>query len=607
MRRQNSSIVVDFFSEKGLDKANRTCFAYVPLENMVCYAVAESYDSDNDINSAEMAVDAVLVAFERNPSFRNLKRYIDYANEQLVANSVKNKLETAITVVVSDYTRIKYASCGNIKFFLLSDNAFYAKSETQTYYQFAAREYGLDKAPRSENKNLTQYLGQAAKIKPFVSKKIDLLEESTMLFATCGIWERVDDVEILDAYEESEPDKFLGNVQELYLQTQLKNPAIGSYTLASLFVEKTFKEDVNKKKKRRRYMIIAAIVLLILLIVVAILRIVDSNAIAEIKKLDNEGIRYAKYGNYQMAFEQYDKAKNLTDKLRRDLQYIGEKRALRNDMADKKDLFYGITDGDEQRENGKYSEAKDDYDNAKTASDSISEKPENNPWLSAVIDKLDSRLEQIAIYIWADSLIKDGNLYEADELYSYAKDRYKEAEDTIKQIGDFTLRKELRALIHEMDIKIIDSADTDSLSYVKATMEEAEKNLDYSKAQRYCKYLIEILGDMGSPDSSAQEDMIRIKDKSSWNEEADRYINEAVQAAKQGRYENAVSSYEMALELFGKMGIDIGHAKYRDIYEEKERLKSLAAVASPSESEAPSPSEPDAGSPRNREVRPDNK
>ena len=578
MRRLNSSIIVDFSSEKGIDNIGRTYFAYVPLENMVCYAVAESYDTDNDINSAKLAVESVLTAFERNPSFRNLRRYIRYAHDQIVANSVKNKLETAITVVVSDYTRIRYASCGNIKLFLLSDNAFYLKSKTQTYYQFAAREFGLNKAPLAENKNLLQYLGQKKRLRPYVSKKIELLEESTMLFATCGLWERLDDVEILDAYEESEPDKFISNIQELHLLTQLKNPAIRSYTLASLFVEKTFKEDTIKKKKRRRIMIIILVVILILAIiasiVISIMRARDRRSLSEIERLDSEGIRYSNYGNYSMAYEQYEKASELAGKLKNNLQYVKTKRAATILIAERWHLYNSIMNGDKQLESANYHDAQKAYQDAQDAYFDAYEAADIHSGLM-VSEILSDKLAQVRKYIAADDLIKIGEMYEVEELYQEALAYYGEAEDIVKTMGDLALRKELITLIFEADRKMNSSVEANFIRNVKVLMERAEGNLNYELALQYCEFIIEVYNDLGVSDNQSQEDKKRIERKIDLDKDAEDYIRRARAALAASRYEDAIRDYETVLELYGEMDIGVEHERYRNIVED---IVSIVAI-----------------------------
>jgi len=516
VRRLNSSVKVDFVLEKGVDNVDRTYFAYIPLENMVCYAIAESYDSDNDINSAKLAVESVLVAFERNPSFRNIKQYIQYAHDQIVSNSVKNRLEAAIMVVVSDYTRIRYASCGNVKLYLLSDNSFYLKGETQTYFQFSAQEYGVDKAQISENKNLLQYLGKGSRPRPYVSKKIDMPEESTLLLATCNFWERVDDVEILDVYEEAKPEEFVGKVEELLLLTQLKNPSVRSYALASLFFEKTFKEDTAKKKKRRRRIITASIALLVLAIIATIfisaMRATDRRAMAEIKRFDNEGINYSNYGNYSKAHEQYEKARELIGKLRSNWQYTKEKKALNDVVAERWHLFNSIMNGDKNLESGNYRDAREAYQGAQNAFLDVYKNTEIYSGLM-VSEILADKLEQAERYIAAGDLIKMGEMYELEESYKEALAHYREANDIIKNTKDLALRKELMNRIFEADRKMNSATEGNSVRQIRTLMNRAENNLNFELALQYSKDIINIYKELGITDNQSLEDKARIERK----------------------------------------------------------------------------------------------
>ena len=102
MRNLNSKLVMDFISEQGYDPIEKTYVAYTPLENYVCMAVAESYDNETEENSAQLAVEAVLTAFEKKPSLKRLREYIRYANEQILLHSTRCQLKVSITVLVSD-------------------------------------------------------------------------------------------------------------------------------------------------------------------------------------------------------------------------------------------------------------------------------------------------------------------------------------------------------------------------------------------------------------------------------------------------------------------------------------------------------------------------
>ena len=113
MRRLNSKLVMNFISEKGNDQIEKTYVAYTPLENFMCIAIAESYDNETAENSAKLAVEAALTAFERRPSLKRVSEYIRYANRQLLLHSTRYPLKASITVLVTDYTRIQIgrASC----------------------------------------------------------------------------------------------------------------------------------------------------------------------------------------------------------------------------------------------------------------------------------------------------------------------------------------------------------------------------------------------------------------------------------------------------------------------------------------------------------------
>ena len=594
MRRENSEIKVEYYSEKGVDNVDRTYFAYVPLEDMACYAIAESYDTDKDINSAQLAVESVLTAFERNPSFRNLRKYVKYAHDQVRANSVKNKLEVAITVVVTDYTRIRYASCGNIKLYLLCDNAFYLKSETQTYYQQAANEFGVEKAPITENRNLMQYLGRKGFLNVYVSPKIELLEESTMLFATCSFWERIEDVELLDAYEESKPEEFLSNIQEMYLLTQLTNPVIKSYTLAVLFIEKTYKEDTAKKKKRRRNIMIgiAAAVLLVItvFIVFSIIRAADRRAISEIEQLDRDGIKYSEYGNFEMAFTQYENAKELTGKLKNNLQYIQEKKTLTELIEDRWHLFNCINSGNDFLEKGDYEKALKEFENAKAAYNRLhgttgDESEEDKNYLSKRIDLTNK-------YLMIYELKNNGESHSSEGNYESALIYFKQAEEIVRLINDLDLRKELMTLILDAEIRQQNEVELRFIGYVRNLMKNAQNKMDYDKAYEYAELIVGIYADMGITDNEeALGDKVRISNiKEIYLPRTEDLIEKAKIATTISDYTLAIDYYVEVLSTYeSEMDIQTSHEQYQKILREKSLCELAAGIRSEEVEEAAPP------------------
>ena len=79
MRNLNSKLVMDFISEQGYDSIEKTYVAYTPLEKYVCIAVAESYDNETEENSAQLAVEAVLTAFETTAGIYTVCQRADFA------------------------------------------------------------------------------------------------------------------------------------------------------------------------------------------------------------------------------------------------------------------------------------------------------------------------------------------------------------------------------------------------------------------------------------------------------------------------------------------------------------------------------------------------
>jgi len=458
MRRLNSLFESDYISEKGLEAKERTYFAYVPLSNYVCYAVAEGYDDSVDIRSERLAVESVLSIFQREPSMRasKIKKYINYANDQLKAHSTRNKLEASIFVVVSDYTRIRHAGCGSVKLFMVSDNQLAYESKTQTRYQDIVDGYineddrGLDVG---EANNLTQYLGKDKKLEIAVSKKIALYENSSLVMMTCNAWNKLlaygstginnispdkRGVEIIDAYEEARTNsEFLLNLEEMLLNVQ-QVQIVRSYTIISVAIKKTFKEDTAKIKKRRKILIIVGIILLVLIIifvvVILIIRHNDRVALDEIIELDREGIRYSCFGNYIKASERYSSADELAKKLNTgNFQYTKEKRELIRKVRDRAALFSAIVEADNMIDLSSYSTARNLYIYIRNEADEHVE--------LELVTVSRGKLRTINYYIEAANLTSLGEMYELSGLYAQALLNYNKALKLIELTDDYDERK----------------------------------------------------------------------------------------------------------------------------------------------------------------------
>jgi tetratricopeptide (TPR) repeat protein len=527
MRRINSEIITDFVSEKGYDRTNKTYFAYVPLENMVCFAVAEGFDGDGVINSAKLAVEAVLSAFEEKPSFRRIKKYIRYAHWQLKKHNVRNLLEAAITVAVSDYTRVRYAVCGNAKFYILNNNNFFIKSEDQTYFQYASKKYGMDKVSAKENRNLLQYLGSPRPPKPFVSKKKELPDGCTMILATQGIWERLHDIEIADACEEdSNPAALVGNIEELYLGYQMAGDSaacIRSYTVAAMLVNRTFKEDESKKRKRRRILIIIAVILVLAAIIataaVLIMRANDRRTLSEIGVHNTEGARFSNFGNFPRAFDEYDNALRLVNRLNmRNRQYIPEKRAVSAEINDRWFLLRGIMDGEAFLDAGNHRAAL-------RAFRSVEGIAAVDPDLE-LAQLVRNGISRANAYFELESFVLIGEMYEISGQYGSALMAYHEAADMARALGDLPLRRDVMLRIMELNQLIQELGERQ----VTAILDERER---ISREIR-----------------NEQEQTVS------------RTLSMAETATLTGDNALAISLYNQVLTLYGDMGISSRDPRY---------------------------------------------
>jgi len=510
---------------------------------------------------------------------RALKRYIRFAHNQIKENSVKNKLEVAITLVVTDYTRIRYASCGNIKFYLMDKNSFLHKSNTQTYYQFAIEEYGLDKASIVENRNLLQYLGKPRAPKPYISKKILIPEKSTMLFVTCNLWERVSDIEILDAYEDSKPDELLTNLEELYLVTQKKytNIKIRSYTIVSLFIEKAFKEDTQRQKKIRRRIIIFSIILLVLLIIGTIIlltiRRTDRRAFEDIERLSNSGSQLARVGNFNMAYEQYREAYERMNWLvgRRNLQFRRRKRELHAVFPNRFYLIRHIVRGDEYSERGDLHAAASRYREAYNLSHAHPDLIRGD----AVTGRLERNDRRIALAHFRHM----SGLYQYDDRilnrYYYAYAYLLEAETLAIDLNDWHIHREVMQELFLLRRRMFEEPILARIPELRRAMVRYENARNFGRAEYYARQILDIAEDLDIDTVQPQADVDRISQHGEIYNEAHRQANQARGYYALSEYNDALILSNIVLGLFRRIGISFEYAPYVEMFQLNARLQQL--------------------------------
>ena len=522
MRNLNSKLVMDFISEQGYDPIEKTYVAYTPLENYVCMAVAESYDNETEENSAQLAVEAVLTAFEKKPSLKRLREYIRYANEQILLHSTRCQLKVSITVLVSDYTRMRYAYCGNTKLYILYENIFTHISKTQTKFQQQLEDESEEPPETEEIHNLTEYLGREERVKPFVSKTMELIEGSTILFATSNLWGRLSEIEILDAYEYTKTGReFLEILQELLLSLQEEHDQrMGSFTTAFLYIEKTFKEDVQKKKKKKRIIwtviIVLAVVFIVVSIVILCMRALDRRKIREVETYDKRGTRYMDYSNYTKALTEYEQAVKQAEGLSlHNGQYTEEKRDLLDMVTEREAILTLYQEAETAYLAGEYEQALKLYGQI--------QKEAVYQGFDALSADAEKKTEEIALRLQIMQYISLGDMYQSTEDYDEALFQYNRALSELTKMMDLTLQGDVQAKIFAIRQKQKESEQEQAQAQQEAEAQQAEAEAEEKAA-------------------AADRAVIKIN----------TYIANANNALEEGRTRRARELYKQALSRYNK-------------------------------------------------------
>ena len=108
MRKQNSTFKTAFISEAGSELKNNDYFAFVELEKYACYVVADGLNDVPGAESARLAVQTILIAFQERPSMRKraIRSWLEAADRALAEADDTQRLKASVIVV-----EIGRASC----------------------------------------------------------------------------------------------------------------------------------------------------------------------------------------------------------------------------------------------------------------------------------------------------------------------------------------------------------------------------------------------------------------------------------------------------------------------------------------------------------------
>lgn len=504
MRKQNSTFKTAFISEAGSGLENNDYFAYVELEKYACYVIADGLSDLPDAESARLATQSIILAFEEHPSIkkRAVLSYLEAANKALAKADSREKLKASVTVVVTDYAKARYGYAGNTRLRLYRDGAVKEQTKDMSLGTQLIKEKDLPEdalARHEQRNNLYTYLGQGKGFRPFVSKKIKLVNGDIFTLYSRGIWENLDPGELDDVLSEAkdDPQESLDNIEDLLLSKQPGD--LENYTFASIFVDKVFL-DPNRKRRIKKIITVTAIVLVVVLavsLVVWLLYRQRQRRVDEMERRYSNMIEYIQDDNFLRAKEECSEALKLAERLKRKKQI--------QEISDYQKLIEAVNAADEAFSSGKYGDAQSAYVTAK----------ERSRYADRVADDyIDKQLSHITDYLSVFDYIQLGDTLAAQGDYGRAEEKYLQAKSLATK------------------------------TYFEAGRKDAIEALEAMYASR---------------DKAEEADTQEAKAKAMNETGAAQLASDGDKAFAEGDYEGAKAYYAMALEKYQDLG-DTAHA-----------------------------------------------
>lgn len=468
MRKENSDFKTSFLSEAGSFLQNKDYFAYTELDDVACWVAVKGLDSDQEISSAELAVKAILEKFMEKPSMsrRSIKKYLRNAQAILQAQSLRVRLKASIVMVVSDYSKMIVAVAGNSRLYHFRNGTLSYKTTDQSLAQeiVNSRNRSLDISQHEERSNLLNYLGKPEDFKPFVSKKMKLLDGDVLVLCTAGFWEDVNEIEMTDALEDAkDPEQYTDLLEEVLLSRQRK--VVNNYTIATIFANKVYQETNKKKMKYIKMIAAALIVALVVGGSTLFYQAKQAKKMAELtvemKDHEKSGNLYFQDGNYEKALLEYSEGRNAAKKLKDPIH--------RNLLAKKLRITDLILNGDKSAEEGKFTDALEQYEKAKKEGKLIKNFGK---------EATEQRIANMDTIVQIAEAVKDGDFRFEAEDYNGALETYEKARKKALTIS-YTGEPQIKTKIEETEAKIAELK--------KAQKELKAEGLEKSGDQSYAR------------------------------------------------------------------------------------------------------------------------
>lgn len=435
MRKQNSEFKTALTLE-GIKKLHNTdAVSFVELDKYACYIIANGIDDDINAKSARLACDTIVAQFLESPSMskNKIKYYIKKANEELIKAKSKMSLKSSITIIVTNYVKMRYGQVGNTRFRLYRNGFLNKTSKDQSLAMdmikkdsqyIKAKEIRQNFETKAitrhrEKTNLYTYLGQVNNFSPYISKKIKLMANDVIVLYTKGVWENISEEEIKDIIKDAtdDPTETVSKIEDLLLSKQ--DEELEQYAIATIFANKIF-QDPNRKRKIRKIIMISIPIIILLTILITILVVRHNKKINKIYEMNTgfiNTIEYIQVDNYIRADEENRKISKLAKELK-DKKMIEE-------IKNQKKLIESVLIADENFEDEKYKEAINSYKQAlkrDTYTDNIAK------------DYIEMKLLGASNYLLVYDYIALGDSLLDKEKYDGAEQKYLDARNLSSKI-----------------------------------------------------------------------------------------------------------------------------------------------------------------------------
>ncbi len=564
LRKQNSTFKTAFISEAGSGLENNDYFAFVELEQYACYVAADGLNDLPDAESARLATQTILLAFQEHPSMkkRAVRSYLEAANKALAAADSRERLKASVAVAVTDYAKLRYGCAGNTRLRLYRDGAV----KEQTWDMSLGTELVKEEnAPddvlsrHEERNNLYAYLGQGKGFRPFLSKKVKLENGDILALYTRGIWENLDGGELDDVFSvaKEEPQECLDQVEDLLLSRQPDK--LENYTFAAVFVNKVFL-DPDRKRRIKKIVTVAVVILVIAIAASVILWFLTSQRKKHMQEMElryANAIEYIQDANFMRAGEECKEALKLAEKLR-DRKRVKE-------LSDYQKLIEAVSAAEDLFSKGNYEEAQAAYVTAK----------DRSRYADRIADGyIDKKLSAITDYLSVFDYIQLGDILTAQGDYDRAEEKYLQAKilatKTYFEDGRRDAMEALEAMYasrnkaEEADTREAKekAANETGAAQLASEGDKAFAGGDYDSANAYYAMALEKYQDMGD---EAHGQLIRTKIASSGQKaeenkkkelQAEGCVTQAREKEAAGDMLEARKQYLFAKNIYKEMKLD---------------------------------------------------